>query len=352
MLQRSPRNPIVAPEHVRPSRPDWQVDGTFNAGVTTFGDKTILLVRGAESVAGVGAGEVRVPVLEEAGGAWTCTTRGFRSDDPAYDFSDPRMVRSRADPRDVFLTSLSHLRLARSSDVETFTVDDAPILFPANRSERFGCEDARITAIEGRWYINYTAVSDLGIATALAVTDDFVKVERLGIIHAPDNRDICLFPRKIDGRYWCLHRPAPLHLGRPEIWIASSPDLLHWGDHRHLAGHVPGGWEGNKIGGGAQMIETDRGWLQIYHGVDADQRYRLGALLLDLHDPRIVRARLDRPLAEPVEAYEVRGFFDNVVFSCGALVVGDRLRVYYGAADRVMALGTVALPDLWQAMGV
>lgn len=352
MLQRSPRNPIVAPEHVRPSRPDWRVDGTFNAGVTTFGGETILLVRVAESVAGVGAGEVRVPVLEEADGAWTCTTRGFRSDDPAYDFSDPRMVRSRADPRDVFLTSLSHLRLARSSDGETFVVDDAPFLFPANRSERFGCEDARITAIEGRWYINYTAVSDLGIATALAVTDDFVGVERLGIIHAPDNRDVCLFPRRIDGRYWCLHRPAPLHLGRPEIWIASSPDLLHWGDHRHLAGHVPGGWEGNKIGGGAQMIETDRGWLQIYHGVDADQRYRLGALLLDLHDPRIVRARLEHPLAEPVEPYEVRGFFDNVVFSCGALVEGDQLHVYYGAADRVMALGTVALPDLWQAMGV
>ncbi len=352
MLQRSPRNPIVAPEHVRPSRPDWQVDGTFNAGVTRFGDQTILLVRVAESVAGVAEGEVRVPVLEEADGAWTCTTRGFRSDDPAYDFSDPRMVRSRADPRDVFLTSLSHLRLARSVDGETFVVDDAPFLFPAHRSERFGCEDARITAIEGRWYINYTAVSDLGIATALAVTDDFVTVERLGIIHAPDNRDVCLFPRRIDGRYWCLHRPAPLHLGRPEIWIASSPDLLHWGDHRHLAGHVPGGWEGNKIGGGAQMIETDRGWLQIYHGVDADQRYRLGALLLDLHDPRIVRARLDRPLAEPVEAYERTGFFDNVVFSCGALVEGDRLRVYYGAADRVMALGTVALPDLWRAMGV
>ena len=130
------------------------------------------------------------------------------------------------------------------------------------------------------------------------------------------------------------------------IWGAPN-----WGDHRHLAGHVPGGWEDNKIGGGAQMIETDRGWLQIYHGVDAGQRYRLGALLLDLDDPRIVRARLAQPLAEPVEPYERSGFFDNVVFSCGALVEGETLRVYYGAADRVMALGTVALPDLWQAMG-
>jgi len=352
MLRRSPRNPVVAPEMVRPSRPGWRIDGTFNAGVTRFGDETILLVRIAESVVADDPDMVIVPLLEEVDGAWQCTTRSFRRDDRAYDFGDPRMVRSRADPRDVFLTSLSHLRLARSNDGEAFVVDDVPFLFPANRSERFGCEDARITAIEGRWYINYTAVSDLGIATALAVTDDFVGVERLGIIHAPDNRDVCLFPRQIDGQYWCLHRPAPLHLGTPEIWIAQSPDLLHWGDHRHLCGRSGDGWEAMKIGGGAQMIETDKGWLQIYHGVDANQRYSLGALLLDLGDPRKIIARLAQPLAEPVEPYEVSGFFDEVVFSCGALVEGDELRVYYGGADRVMALGTVSLGKLWQAMGV
>ncbi len=352
MLKRHPRNPIVAPEMVTPSRSGWQIDGTFNAGVTRHGDETILLVRVAESVVAGDPDTVIVPLLAEVGGAWHCTTRSFRRDDPAYDFSDPRMVRSRADPREVFLTSLSHLRLARSSDGATFAVDDAPFLFPSNRTERFGCEDARITEIGGRWYVNYTAVSDLGIATALAVTDDFMTVERLGIIHAPDNRDVCLFPRRIGGHYWCLHRPAPLHLGTPEIWIAKSPDLLHWGDHHHLAGRSGDGWEAMKIGGGAQMIETDHGWLQIYHGVDADQRYSLGALLLDLDDPRIVRARLSEPLAEPVEPYEVAGFFDQVVFSCGALIADDELRVYYGAADRVMALGTVSLPTLWQAMGV
>lgn len=352
MLKRHPRNPLIAPEAVSPSRPGWRIDGTFNAGVTRFGAETILQVRVAESVVADDPDTVVVPLLEDVGGAWHCTTRSFRRDDPAYDFSDPRMVRSRADPREVFLTSLSHLRLARSSDGATFTVDAAPFLFPANRTERFGCEDARITEIEGRWYINYTAVSDLGIATALAVTDDFVTVERLGIIHAPDNRDVCLFPRRIGGHYWCLHRPAPLHLGTPEIWIAKSPDLLHWGDHHHLAGRSGDGWEAMKIGGGAQMIETDRGWLQIYHGVDADQRYSLGALLLDRDDPRVIVARLAQPLAEPVEPYEVSGFFDRVVFSCGALVEGDELRVYYGGADRVMALGTVSLGKLWQAMGL
>lgn len=100
------------------------------------------------------------------------------------------------------------------------------------------------------------------------------------------------------------------------------------------------------------MLETDKGWLQVYHGVDAQQRYSLGALLLDLRDPRIVRARLDRPLAAPAEPYELTGFFDNVLFTCGAVIAGGDLRVYYGAGDHVMALGTVRLADLWKAMGV
>lgn len=352
LLMRSPANPLIAPEHVRPSRPDWQVDCTFNAGAVQVGDETIMLLRVAESVADTAEGVLRVPLLAGDGDEWRCTTKTLRTDDPAYDFTDPRMVALRADPSQVYLTSMSHLRLARSRDGIAFAVDDAPFIFPGNRYERFGCEDARITTIEGRLYINYTAVSDFGIATALAVTDDFHRVERLGIIFPPDNRDVCLFPRRIDGDYWCLHRPAPRHLGTPEIWIARSPDLIHWGQHQRLAGALPGGWEASKIGGGAPMLETAKGWLQIYHGVDARQHYGLGALLLDRDDPRIVRARLDRPLATPTEPYELSGFFNNVLFACGAVIAGDDLRVYYGGADRVMALGIVSLRELWTAMGV
>lgn len=352
LLRRWPGNPLITPEDVSPSRPDWKVDCVFNAGVVQSGLETIMLLRIAESVARVDEGTVCVPLLEAEGEGWRCTTKMLRVDDPAYDFADRRMITSRADPTQVYLTSLSHLRLARSGNGTNFTVDHEPFLFPSTRYERFGCEDARLTAIEGRHYINYTAVSEFGIATALAVTDDFRTVERLGLIFSPDNRDVCLFPRRIDDHYWCLHRPAPRHLGTPEIWLARSPDLLHWGHHHRLAGAVPGGWEASKIGGGAPMLETDRGWLQVYHGVDRDQRYSLGALLLDLDDPRIVRARLASPLARPTQDYELFGFFGNVLFSCGAVILGDELRVYYGAADRVMALGTVALADLWSAMGV
>jgi predicted GH43/DUF377 family glycosyl hydrolase len=143
-----------------------------------------------------------------------------------------------------------------------------------------------------------------------------------------------------------------LHFGAPEIWLAKSPDLIHWGDHRIVAERTGNGWESNKIGGGAPMLETEKGWLQVYHGVDEHHRYCLGALLLDLHDPSIVIRRLDTPIAEPTEPYEITGFFNNVLFACGAIITDNELQVYYGAADRVMALGTIALTDLWRAMRI
>lgn len=352
MLKRSFANPIITPEMVKPSRSDFKVDGTFNAGVTRHGDEIVMLVRVAESVISVNPREIVVPTLGHEGGTWILGLTVFRRDDPAFDFSDPREIKLVADRRQTFLTSMSHLRIARSSDGIKFTVDDQPFLFPANRYEKFGCEDARITLIEGRHYINYTSVSDLGICTSLAVTDDFVTHERLGIIFSPDNRDVCLFPRKIGGHYWALHRPAPSHFGAPNIWLANSPDLIHWGNHRILAERTDTGWQSSKIGGGAPMLETEKGWLQVYHGVDQHQRYSLGALLLDLHDPSVVVRQLDTPIAKPTEPYEIRGFFHNVVFTCGAILDDKELRIYYGAADRVMALGTVALDELWHAMRV
>lgn len=352
MLQRSPSNPLITPAMVKPSHAGFKVDGTFNAGVVRHGDEVLLLVRVAESAISEDPARLRVPTLEPDGDGWQLQLKTFERSDSNFDFSDPREIKLVRDRRHTFLTSMSHLRLARSSNGTDFRVDDEPFLFPATRYERFGCEDARITQIEGRYYINYTAVSDLGITTALAVTDDFSSAERLGVIFAPDNRDVCLFPRKIAGRYWALHRPAPLHFGAPVIWSATSPNLIHWGDHRMVADCTDNSWESNKIGGGAQMIETAKGWLQIYHGVDDRQRYALGALMLDLEDPTKIVGRLKAPLAEPSEAYEVEGFFGNVVFTCGAFVADDRLHLYYGAADEVMALGTVELAQLWQAMGL
>lgn len=352
LVSRSAKNPLITPRSIKPSRPDFKVEGTFNAGVIDVGDETIMLLRVAESVIGTDANEVKVPVMEQAGEGCVLTLKSFFRDDPTYDFSDPRTVVVRADPSTLFLTSLSHIRVARSSNGLDFVIEDQPFIYPSHRYELFGCEDPRVTLIEGRHYINYSSVSDLGIATSLAVTDDFRSAEKLGLMFSPDNRDVCLFPEKVGGYYWTLHRPAPAHFGRPGIWIARSPDLIHWGDHKSVLDASTKGWDRRKVGGGAPMLKTDKGWLQIYHGVDQAQRYCLGALLLKLDDPAQVIARMDKPLMEPVAPYERDGFFGNVVFTCGATIREDVLHIYYGAADEVIAEASLPLSALWEQLGV
>lgn len=345
-------NPIITPRDIEPSRHGFKVECAFNAGITRVGDEIIMLVRIAESVISECERTTVVPLLVEDNGQWHLTTRAFDRMDPDWDFTDSRMIVNKADPATVFLTSLSHLRIARSRDGYQFTVEQTPFLFPKNGYEAFGCEDPRITEIDGDFYINYSAVSSKGICTALAVTRDFNSVKRLGNIFCPDNRDVCLFPEKVNGKFMALHRPAPKHFGKPEIWLAASENLLHWGEHRHLLGGSNDPWDSLKLGGGAQMLKTDKGWLQIYHGVDASQRYSLGALLLDINDPSQIIAKSPVPLLEPQMPYELFGFFGNVVFTCGALIENDTLRIYYGAADESMCLAEMPLTRLWQHLTI
>jgi predicted GH43/DUF377 family glycosyl hydrolase len=250
-----------------------------------------------------------------------------------------------------WLTSVSHLRVARSSDGIHFDVEPTPALSPATPYESFGVEDARITLIDGVYWINYTAVSSFGISTALASTRDFRTFERHGIIFPPDNRDVTIFPEKIEGRYAALHRPMPAGIGHPAIWAASSADLFSWGDHRFVAGARDGGWDDAKVGGGAVPFRVRSGnqdaWLAVYHGVTSSPpTYSLGALLLDVGDPARVIARSREPLLRPETPYEREGFFGEVVFTCGLLAEGDRVRIYYGAADGVTAVADLSLDEI------
>ena len=274
--------------------------------------------------------------------------RRWHADTKGLDVTDPRMVV--VDGR-TWLTSISHLRVARSSDGIHFEVEPAPALSPATAYESFGIEDPRITFLDGRHWINYTAVSPYGISTALASTRDFRTFERHGIIFPPPNRDVTIFPERIGGRYAALHRPMPHGLGEPAIWIGWSSDLKAWGDHQVLAGPRRGHWDDAKVGGGAVPFRVRAGaqdaWLAIYHGVSsAPTEYSLGALLLDAHDPARVVARSREPILRPEAPYEREGFFGGVVFTCGVLVEGDTVRVYYGAADGVTAVADLSLAEI------
>lgn len=348
MFQRHPNNPLIRPQDVLPSHPDFEVIGTFNPGVTVFQDETLLLVRVAErpQTGDEAAGVVRVPYLDESA---ALRVREIGRADPAYDTSDSRFVVHRS-TGDLFLTSISHLRLARSRDGVHFEVEAASWLRPELPEEAFGIEDARITQIGDVYYINYTAVSPRGIATGLASTKDFVHIERHGIIFPPANRDVTIFPAQIGGRYVCYHRPMPGMFGGYNVWMAESPDLLHWGKHQVVLTAQAEGWASGRVGGGAPPVWTERGWLSIYHAADKHDRYCLGAFLTPHDDPARVIAHASEPLLTPQSPYEVNGFFGNVVFTCGTVLQGDTLRLYYGAADETIALAEAGLDDVLAAL--
>lgn len=344
--RRAPENPILTPAAVSPSRPDLEVVGVFNPAAIRHEGEVLLLLRVAEAPRHVAAGEVAAPVYDAASGR--LDVRRWRRDDPGVDVSDPRVTI--ADGR-TWLTSISHLRLARSTDGVHFAVEPSPALSPATAYEAFGVEDPRITLVDDTYWINYTAVSPYGIATALASTRDFRTFERHGIIFPPANRDVTIFPERIGGRYVALHRPMPAEVGRPAIWIASSADMLSWGDHRLVAAARDGGWDDAKVGGGAVPFRVRAGgrdaWLAVYHGVtESPTTYALGALLLDGRDPGRVLARSREPILRPEATYEREGFFGGVVFTCGLLAEGDLVRVYYGAADGVTAVADLSLDDI------
>lgn len=347
-VYRYSENPLIKVEDVKPSREDFVVIGAFNAGVATFKEETVMLLRVAEMPKQTDPGHVLIPVLDETMDEPELIIEKVVKEAEGYDFSDPRVINYEGET--VYLTSISHLRLARSRDGIHFTIDDTPAVFPETMMESWGIEDCRITQIEETYYITYSAVSSKGVAVGLLSTADFQSYERKGLILAPENKDVVIFPEKINGLYYMMHRPVPGGIGTKEIWTATSSDLLRWGDHRFLMGQRKGHFDSRKIGAGSVPFKTEEGWLAFYHGVDENETYCMGAVLLDLDDPSKILARSEKPVLEPKADYELEGFFGNVVFSCGTVVEGDKVKMYYGAADEMMACAEFSVAEVLQSM--
>lgn len=170
------------------------------------------------------------------------------------------------------LDGKSFFCLAKSKDGFKFEIDEKPVMMPSNEEpfktyEDGGIEDPRITKIGDVYYIVYTAVSQYQGRLAIAVTTDFENFERIALISEPANKDGVLFPKKFNGHFARLDRPS--HIGGGNIWISYSEDLVHWGDSQVVMERRLGFWDSVRIGAGTQPIETDKGWLEIYHGVKA-----------------------------------------------------------------------------------
>ena len=217
-----------------------------------------------------------------------------------------------------------------------------------------GCEDPRITKIGNMLYMMYTAYNGVD-STRVALTSisakDFAAKRwdkwskpQLTTPDKVNDKDTCLFPEKIGGQYMLLHRIDPQ-------LCADFLDTLDFSKSKltrciEIMGPRAGMWDSVKIGIAGPPIKTEAGWLLIYHGVSKTSTYRLGAVLLDLKNPSLVISRTVDTIFEPLEEYEKKGVVPNAVFSCGMVLRGDNLLIYYGGADTVVGVAKVSLKKL------
>ncbi len=344
MISRRSDACLLKPADVPASRDDFEVVGAFNPGAVAGrdDDEVILLVRVAERPKARRGGFVPLPRWDVDAGRpvvdWVPADR--------LEVVDPRIVRQKHD--DLWrLTFTSHIVVMRSPDGRSTGPLDRIRFVPEMPYEEYGVEDPRITRIDDTYYFTYVAVSRHGAATALASTTDFRTFTRHGIIFCPENKDVVLFPERIDGQFAALHRPNPSSpFNMPEMWLARSPDSINWGGHTHFLGGA-GTWDTGRIGAGPPPIRTEAGWLEIYHGNQKESidgvvgAYAAGALLLDGENPARIIARSPEPILTPQADHERNGFVPNVIFPTGIVRRGDALLVYCGAADT--AVGVVEL---------
>jgi predicted GH43/DUF377 family glycosyl hydrolase len=274
--------------------------------------------------------------------------------------------------------------LATSRDGFHFErASDMPVLRPSADGYDAGCiEDPRIIKMDGHFLVTYAFRPippgrywlNPGFAAArpyasetvlpvffrenrtrsgLLISRDLREFHRVGPLTRPDcdDRDVVMFPEKVGGKFVMLHRPAgepQVQYGcvRPSIGIAFADDLLMWTED-HLLLEPAFNWEEKKIGGSTPPLRTPKGWLVLYHGVDANDIYRVGALLLDIEQPRRILARTREPILEPEHDYETRGLMPcGVVFPTGNVIVDGTLFVYYGAADTTIGVATAPLSEV------
>jgi beta-1,4-mannooligosaccharide/beta-1,4-mannosyl-N-acetylglucosamine phosphorylase len=256
-------------------------------------------------------------------------------------------------------TRFPHLHVGWSDDGLDWHIETRPIQFDSLADESAGVGDygydPRVVSIEGTYYVTWCG-GHHGPTISIASTKDFCCFERLENAFLPFNRNGVLFPRRVNGKYLMLSRPSDDgHTPFGDIYLSQSPDMCHWGKHRLVmrrGGDEHGvWWQRTKIGAGPIPIETDDGWLMIYHGVMDTCNgfvYHMGAALLDLDEPWRVRYRCKNILLAPERDYEVQGHVPNVVFPVAAICQPskNRLAIYYGAADTSTCLAYANLGEL------
>ncbi|MCS7239945.1 MAG: glycoside hydrolase family 130 protein [Candidatus Bipolaricaulota bacterium] len=248
------------------------------------------------------------------------------------------------------------LRTGKSHDGITWAIEESRIEFVCDDPEVgkfvYGY-DPRVTWLEDRYYVTWCNWYH-GPTIGLGYTFDFRTFYQMENAFLPFNRNGVLFPRRIRGKYAMLSRPSdPGHTPFGDIFYSESPDLTHWGKHRHVMSPVPNSWQSTKVGAGPVPVETTEGWLLFYHGVLTSCNgfvYSFGAAILDLDEPWKVIYRTRPYLLSPREPYECVGDVPNVVFPTAVLCdpPTGRMAIYYGGADTVTCIAFAYFAELFE----
>lgn len=257
----------------------------------------------------------------------------------------------------------TNIGFAVSDDGINWTVSDKPC-FQISDGEIDRVYDPRLTVIDGVCYVCFAVDTKHGLRGGIAKTEDFEKFDIISL-SLPDNRNMVLFPEKINGNFIRLERPMPVYSrwgkDRFDIWLSESPDLVYWGKSRLVMGVEDVPFANDKIGPAAPPIKTKKGWLTTFHAVELDpergkngwegkwqKQYHAGIMLLDLNDPSKIIGKYDKPLIVCDRDYEIKdGFRKDVIFPCGNVLEDNgEVKIYYGASDTVECMATADVNDL------
>ncbi len=339
---------LVHPQDIKPTLPNFRVRGALNPGGVRLPNGKILLM-------------ARIAETPKHGEKFFLAPRFAGTKNPRIVIEKIPRKMGQVDPDDLWhfkikenvyrLPTISHLRKIwlDKSGMNVERISQKPDFLGGTEDGDFGIEDPRITFFEdeSRYAMTYVSVSmSSGVSTSLALSDNLSTWQRNGIIFRQQNKDVVIYPEKINDYYVAMHRPeGTMIFDKPSIWLSYSKDLVFWGKDKPILQPREDSWEQLRIGSGTVPLKLPEGWLVIYHGVrlqdpeneESKKIYSAGAALFDANRPErlLAMSPKNEPLFVPENSFEKNGFVNNVVFPTAAIpdMDGKNLLVYCGASD-------------------
>lgn len=343
---------LLKPKDFKPSYRNWEIEGVLNPGAIRLPNKKILLMaRVAESCPKLKEKDLcpLIVTKKEYDKEKDKSIKGIIGKNKNYFVADSCKLPTISHFRKI-IVSKDGFKVEKKSQVQDFS--------PNPKTSEYGVEDPRITKLEKNYLMTYVSVSEAsGVSATLAISSDLKNWERRGIIFQEQNKDVVIFPEKINGKYVALNRPESNIISKADIWISYSKDLIYWGKEKNILRTREYSWEEARNGAGPPPIKTKKGWLVIYHGVriiDNQSNYSAGAVLLDLKNPEKILARspANKPLFSPENLFEKQGFMNNVTFPTGLVEDLNKkdVLIYGGGADTTVTVRKMPLDKIFKSM--